>query len=47
LQLRTFSRWNLDNRGNYVLLANTYAAGKNWEEAAKARKFLKEIEVIS
>jgi hypothetical protein len=36
-----------DRGGNYVLLANTYAAGKNWEEAAKARKFLKEIEVIS
>ena len=28
------------------MLANTYAASKNWEEAAKARKFLKEIEVM-
>ncbi|KAJ6433054.1 hypothetical protein OIU84_020143 [Salix udensis] len=29
-----------DRGGNYVLLANTYAAGKKWEEAAKARKSL-------
>ncbi|CAK7325203.1 unnamed protein product [Dovyalis caffra] len=35
-----------DSGGNYVLLANTYAASKKWEEAAKARKFLKEIEVM-
>ena len=35
-----------DNRGNYILLANTHAASKTWEEAAKARKFLEEIEIM-
>uniref|UniRef100_A0A6N2LRQ1 Uncharacterized protein n=1 Tax=Salix viminalis TaxID=40686 RepID=A0A6N2LRQ1_SALVM len=36
-----------DNRGNYILLANTsYAGCKNWEEAAKKRKFLEEIEIM-
>lgn len=35
-----------DRGGNYVLLANTYAAGKKWEEAAKARKSLKGSEIL-
>ncbi|KAJ6717470.1 hypothetical protein OIU79_005617 [Salix purpurea] len=35
-----------DRGGNYVLLANTYAAGKKWEEAAKARKSLKGGEIL-
>jgi len=35
-----------DRGGNYVLLANTYAASKKWEEAAKARKSLKGSEIL-
>ncbi|KAL3579490.1 hypothetical protein D5086_020994 [Populus alba] len=35
-----------DRGGNYVLLANTYAASKKWEEAANARKSLKGSEIL-
>ncbi|KAF5948104.1 hypothetical protein HYC85_014061 [Camellia sinensis] len=33
-----------NNAGNHVLLSNTYAATKRWEEVAKARKLLKDSE---
>ncbi|XP_047327704.1 pentatricopeptide repeat-containing protein At5g04780, mitochondrial [Impatiens glandulifera] len=33
-----------DNAGNHVLLSNTYAANKKWEEVAKTRMGLKESE---
>ncbi|XP_038691702.1 pentatricopeptide repeat-containing protein At5g04780, mitochondrial [Tripterygium wilfordii] len=35
-----------NNAGNHVLLSNTYAANKKWDEVVRARKLLKESEAM-